>query len=150
MPVCVVMADERRFLATVAQHSPVIEIRSAREQLGITQRQFAERLGISAETYRVWDSGRQPTPREILEKARKLVRANRLNQLMSLDALGRLLGIHPRTLRQAARTGRLTVTYDTRTFCGVPIARATRQAGEAFKATFYRKHQWWGGCPDRC
>ena len=119
------------------------EIRSIREALGATQGEFAARLGVPVETYRTWDAGRQMPAPEMLTRARLLARTRHLNQPIGLDALGQLLGIHPRTLRHAARTGRLMVTYTTRTFCGRPIARATRQAGEAFKATFYRKYGWW-------
>ena len=122
---------------------PACEIRSARAQVGATQRQFAASLGVDVETYRTWDSGRQPPPPEMLARARTLVRTRHVNQLMNLETLGDLLDIHPRTLRDAARTGRLAVTYDTRTFCGRPIARASRQAGDLVKTTFYRKHAWW-------
>jgi DNA-binding transcriptional regulator YiaG len=123
--------------------SPACEIRRARAEVDATQTQFAALLGVAVETYRTWDSGRQPPPPQILARARTLVRTRHFSQLMNLETLGNLLGIHPRTLRYAARTGRLAVTYDTRTFCGRPIARASRQAGDVFKATFYRKHAWW-------
>jgi DNA-binding transcriptional regulator YiaG len=133
----------RRSSHLVADVSGDAALLVARTALGVTQRTFATMLGVSQDTYRTWEAQRQPTPTEIVARARKFAKTRGLNAPMGLDALGRLLGIHPRTLRQAARTGRLTTTYDTRTFCGRPITRATRAAGETFKRRFYRQHGWW-------
>src|SRR5262245_56181742 len=83
------------------------EIRSARLRLQLSQSQFATLLGVSAETYRTWDSGRRLVPEEWLDKARAAPSANDPNRLWSLQQLATELGVHVRTLRDAARTARL-------------------------------------------
>jgi hypothetical protein len=63
--------------------------------------------------------------------------------LLSMAQLAACLQVHPRTLRAAARHGRLAVTYDTRSAFGRPVPRATVAAGEAFKRLHYRRTTRW-------
>src|SRR5207245_8286799 len=61
-------------------------------------------------------------------------------QLLPLPVLAVMLGVHVRTLHLAARLGRLTVVYDTRTTFRRLRPRATRAAALAFRHLHYRKH----------
>jgi len=115
------------------------EIRGIRLKLRLSQPQFAVLLGVSAETYRTWDSGRRLVPRAWLEKARALAAANDPNRLWSLRALATELGVHVRTLRGAARAGRLDVVYENRVVFRNPIPRATRAAGRRFIERYYKR-----------
>lgn len=99
-------------------------------------------MGVPLNTYRMWDSGLRPTPLDALPRA-KLAAATllRSEELLSLDDLARELGIHQRTLRVAARTGRLHVQFSVRSVFGRPIRVATRAAGEAFMRRDYRRYR---------
>ena len=55
-----------------APTGPRCEIRALRRQLELSQTKFAALLGVAAETYRTWDSGRRATPDPWLAKARAL------------------------------------------------------------------------------
>src|SRR5512135_1790383 len=90
------------------------EIRAFRRRLGLSQTKLAALLGVSTETYRTWDSGRWPVPDGVLDKARALAISHDPNRLLSLLELATELGVHVRTLRNAARTGRLEVVYENR------------------------------------
>jgi hypothetical protein len=81
------------------------EIRGIRAQLRLSQ--FAVLLGVATETYRTWDSGRRAMPDGSVEKARVLALTHDPDRRMSLQELSTALGIHVRTLRDAARSGRL-------------------------------------------
>ena len=104
----------------------VVEPRTLREcriALGQSQAAFAAMLGASPESYRTWDAGRRATPPKILARARALATHRNDHELLPLPVLALLVGVHVKTLRAAARDGRLPVTYDTRTtFRGV-VAR---------------------------
>jgi DNA-binding transcriptional regulator YiaG len=115
------------------------EIRGIRLKLRLSQPQFAVLLGVSAETYRTWDSGRRLVPRAWLEKARALAATNDPNRLWSLQALATELGVHVRTLRNAARAGRLDVVYENRVVFRNPIPRATMAAGRFFVERYYKR-----------
>jgi DNA-binding transcriptional regulator YiaG len=115
------------------------EIRSVRLQLQLSQSQFAKLLGVSAETYRTWDSGRRLVPDALLDRARALAATNDPHRLWSLQQLAAELGVHVRTLRDAARTGRLDVVYENRVVFRNPIPRATLAAGRIFMERHYRR-----------
>ena len=115
------------------------EIRGLRMRLQLSQPQFAALLGVSAETYRTWDSGRRVVPDAWLDKARELAAANDPRRLWSLQELATELGVHVRTLRDAARSGRLEVTYENRVVFRNPVPRATIAAGRAFMERYYRQ-----------
>ena len=115
------------------------EIRDLRLQLQLSQPQCAALLGVSAETYRTWDSGRRVVPEACLDHVRALVAANDPQRLWSLQALATELGVHVRTLRDAARSGRLAVTYENRVVFRNPVPRATIAAGRAFIERYYRQ-----------
>ena len=57
--------------------------------------------------------------------------------LLPLPVLAPLIGVHVKTLRAAARDGRLPVTYDTRTTFRRLRARATLAAGTQFLRAYY-------------
>ena len=59
--------------------------------------------------------------------------------LFSLPILAVLIGVHVRTLRNAARDGRLAVSYDTRTTFRRLRARATLADARAFRQSYYGK-----------
>ena len=86
-------------------------IRTLRAQLRLSQPAFARLLGVATETYRTWDSGRREVPGTWLDKAKTIAAAQDPHRLRSLHDLARELGVHVRTLRDAARGGRLKVTY---------------------------------------
>ena len=115
------------------------EIRRLRLRLQRSQSEFAGLLGVSAETYRTWDSGRRTVPNGLLERARALTAGCDPERLWSLQALATELGVHVRTLRDAARSGRLAVTYDNRVVFRNLVPKATLAAGHAFIKRYYRQ-----------
>jgi DNA-binding transcriptional regulator YiaG len=115
------------------------EIRDLRSRLHLSQPQFAALLGVSAETYRTWDSGRRAVPAAWLDKARDLAAANDPLRPWSLQDLATELGVHVRTLRDAARSGRLQVTYENQVVFRNPVPRSTIAAGRAFMERYYRQ-----------
>jgi putative transposase len=115
------------------------EIRAIRLRLGLSQPQFATLLGVSADTYRTWDSGRRVVSDAWLDIARALAATNDPHRLWSLQALATELGVHVRTLRDAARVGRLDVVYENRVVFRNPIPRASLTAGRRFMERYYRR-----------
>ena len=115
------------------------EIRGLRMRLQLSQPQFAALLGVSAETYRTWDSGRRALPGAWLDKAREFAAVNDPCRLWSLQELASELGVHVRTLRDAARTGRLQVTYENQVVFRNPVPRSTMAAGRTFMERYYRQ-----------
>jgi DNA-binding transcriptional regulator YiaG len=115
------------------------DLRELRLAMGLTQEGFASLLGVPIETLRTWDSGRRRVPSQVLAQAKKSVAGPRNTELVSLDLLARELSMHERTLRAAARTGRLLVQFSSRSAFGRPIRLATRQAAAAFKERYYRQ-----------
>ncbi|MEW5982603.1 MAG: helix-turn-helix domain-containing protein [Acidobacteriota bacterium] len=61
------------------------------------------------------------------------------HQQLPLHLLADELHVHVRTLRAAARDGRLAATFNPRPCFGKLTATATREAGERFMATWYRR-----------
>ena len=122
-----------------APTGPLCEIRALRRQLQRSQTAFAAMLGVSAETYRTWDSGRRAVPELWLAKALALAAREDPNRLWSLEALAAELGVHVRTLRNAARSGRLRVMFEHRVVFGHLVPRATRAAGRAFIERYYKQ-----------
>jgi DNA-binding transcriptional regulator YiaG len=115
------------------------EIRSIRLRLQLSQAQFATLLGVSMETYRTWDSGRRLVPDSWLDKARAIATTKDPNRLWSLRELATELGVHVRTLRDAARSGRLDVVYENRVVFRNPVPRAKLAAGCRFIEQYYRR-----------
>lgn len=116
-----------------------VEIRDLRLRLRLSQPKFAALLGVSAESYRPWDSGRRAVPAPWLDKARQLAVANDPCRLWSLQELATELGVHVRTLRDAARSGRLEVTYANHVVFRNSVPRSTIAAGRAFMEQYYRQ-----------
>ena len=119
-----------------------------RSRIGLSQADMAALLKVSPESYRVWESGRRVPPPGLTDLARSAIAA-RGRALLSMAQLAERLGVHPRTLRAAARDGRLAVTHDTRSAFGRPVPRATLEAGEAFKRLYYRRTARWSRPPTR-
>ena len=94
-------------------------------------------LGASPESYRTWDAGRRATPLKILARARALAAHRDDHALLPLPVLALLIGVHVKTLRSAARDGRLLVTYDTQTTFRQLRARATLAAATQFRHAYY-------------
>ena len=118
----------------------VVEPRTLREcriALGQSQAAFAAMLGASPESYRTWDAGRRATPPKMLARARALATHRNDHALLPLPVLALLIDVHVKTLRAAARDGRLPVTYDTRTTFRRLRARATPTAARAFRRSYY-------------
>ena len=114
-------------------------VRGLRLRLRLSQSKFASLLGVSAETYRTWDSGRRAVPAACLDKARALAANNDPDRLWSLQTLATELGVHVRTLRDAARSGRLAVAYDNRVVFRNLVPKATLAAGHTFIERYYRQ-----------
>ena len=118
----------------------VVEPRTLREcriALGKSQAAFAAMLGVSPESYRTWDAGRRATPPKLLARAHALATHRGDRALLPLPVLALLIGVHVKTLRAAARDGRLPVTYDTRTTFRRLRARATLAAATQFRHAYY-------------
>lgn len=116
-------------------------LRELRRVADLGQREFAALLSVPLETLRTWDSGRRPVPPHVLVRSQAAVTERRRNaDRLSLDHLAREFGVHERTLRAAARTGRLQVTFSSRSAFGRPIRLATRTAVQAFMRRDYRRY----------
>jgi DNA-binding transcriptional regulator YiaG len=118
-------------------------MRQLRVATKLSQAEFAARIGVSADTFRMWDAGRRTPPAEILAKARVLAEAGSHDRLIGLPSLSRLLGVSVYRLREAARDGRLVVSYINRAVYGRPVPRATLAAGEAYKRQYHWKRSRW-------
>jgi transcriptional regulator with XRE-family HTH domain len=118
----------------------VTELREIRRRANLRQHECAALIGVPLNTFRMWDSGLRTIPRGVVERARLAVyRHLRDTELLTLDQLATETGVHQRTLRAAARTGRLTVQFSPRSAFGRPIRRATRRALIDFMARYYKK-----------
>jgi DNA-binding transcriptional regulator YiaG len=117
-------------------------IRRLRVQAGCSQAQFADLLGVSPDTYRVWDSGRRQPPPSIITMARRLCDTE-CGRLLPLARLAAEYGIHVRTLRHAAQDGRLSARFSARMAFGKLVAFASRDAVEQFQRRFYRRNTRW-------
>ena len=118
----------------------VVEPRTLREcriALGKSQAAFAARLDVSPESYRTWDAGRRATPPHVMARAKALATHRDEHALLPLPVLALLIGVHVKTLRAAARDGRLPATYDTRTTFRRLRSRATPAAAMAFRRSYY-------------
>ena len=91
-----------------------------------------------SDSLRVWDSGRRPPPAEVLGRAEALLQ-DPDERLLPLRLLAERFHVHVRTLRAAARDGRLRATFTNRAFFGQPVAMATGRAVATFLATGYGK-----------
>lgn len=117
------------------------ELRDLRRAADLSQHEFAALMRVPVNTFRMWDSGLRPVPRHMLRRATEAATAHaRSTELLSLDQLARELGVHQRTLRAAARAGRLQVTFSLRSVFGRPLRLATRAAGQAFMRSHYRRY----------
>lgn len=72
----------------------------------------------------------------MISRARSLVEYETNDEFLPLAVLAQLVNVHVRTLRAAAREGRLRVQYDTRTTFRSLCARATRREAETFRSIY--------------
>ena len=102
-------------------------LRELRRAADLSQHECAALIDVlPVNTFRMWDSELRRVPPHVLQRVRVAVTEHARNaELVSLD-LARELGVHQRTLRAAARTGRLAVTFSSRSAFGLPIRLATR------------------------
>lgn len=114
-------------------------LRAIRMSLGLSQAEFASALNVALETLRTWDANRRPAPEAILVRARALQVPHDRRTRVPLHVLAAEFDVHVRTLRAAARDGRLAATFEPRTFFGALTATATREATARFVATSYRR-----------
>ena len=115
-------------------------IRDIRLATGHSQRSFAALLAVRFETYRPLDSDRRPVPLALLQRAERVLdQHRRATELFTMDALANEFAIHPRTLRAAARDGRLRVQCSTRSVFGRPVRFASRAAIDEFVRLHYRQ-----------
>ena len=115
-------------------------LRECRDTLQVTQRGLAERLGVAPETYRAWESGRRVVPGRILDQARALAGYPDERALLPLAQVAEITGVHVRTLRAAARDGRLPVVYETRTTFRQLRGRSTVGQALEFRRAWFGKH----------
>ncbi len=119
----------------------VTELRTCRRALQLSQAECANKLGVPLNSFRMWDSGLRPTPRNVLEGARcAAAAANQERQPLTLPGLAAELHVHIRTLQAAARTGRLEVQYLTRSVFGHPLRISTLAAGRRFLQAYYKRY----------
>ena len=112
-------------------------LRECRIALDQSQAAFAALLDVSPESYRTWDTDRRTTPSQVMARAKALTTHRDDHALLPLPVLALLIGVHVKTLRAAARDGRLPVTYDTRTTFRRLRARATPAAATQFRRSYY-------------
>jgi DNA-binding transcriptional regulator YiaG len=116
--------------------SPLREIRL---RVGVSQAECAAALGVAVETFRTWDAGRRPAPDAVIERAKTLKSRLSVNERLPLWVLAEEFHVNVRTLRAAARDGRLSATFTPRPVFGRLTATATREAAAKFMATWYRR-----------
>ena len=114
--------------------------------MGISQGEFATRLGVAEETYRTWDSGRRRPPRSIVDQAKRLQETDG-GKLAPLPVLAAEYRVHVRTLRKAAQDGRLEARFSTRMAFGKLVAFASREAVAVFMPRYYRQTNQWNRPP---
>ena len=76
-------------------------------------------------------------PNLATEPARVIATHRDDHALLPLPVLALLIGVHVKTLRAAARDGRLPVTFDTRTTFRRRRARATPAAAQQFRRRYF-------------
>ena len=113
-------------------------LRQCRNRLQLSQREFADRLGVASETYRTWESGRRPAPADVVTRARLFSGCPDDRALLPLRVIASMVGVHVATLRAAARDGRLPVVYDART-----SYRQLRPRATLADATEFRRVSYW-------
>ena len=114
-------------------------LRQIRTRLHLSQAECAAALGLAVETFRTWDAGRRPAPLAIVRRAQTLKAKRSAHERVPLQVLAHELHVHVRTLRAAARDGRLAATFSPRSYFGKLTATATREAAAQFMATWYRR-----------
>src|SRR6266436_4068423 len=114
-------------------------LREIRTRLRLSQAECATALGVAVETLRTWDAGRRPAPEAIVREVQTLETKQPPQTRLPLKVLANELHVHVRTLRAAARDGRLVVAISSRPHFSKPTTTATREAGAQFMATWYRR-----------
>jgi DNA-binding transcriptional regulator YiaG len=105
----------------------------------LSQAECAAALGVAVESFRTWDAGRRPAPAAIVRRAQTLEAKRPPHDGVPLQILADELHVHVRTLRAAARDGRLAATFGPRPYFGKLTATTTREAAAQFMTTWYRR-----------
>src|SRR5262249_25610541 len=113
-----------------------------RATMQCSQSDFARRLGVAENSYRVWESGLRAAHAAIVAKAKRLGETDG-GRLRSLHELASDVCVHARTLRKAAHDGRLVVRFSTRAVFGHVVAFASREAVQRFMRQYYRQTTRW-------
>ena len=116
-------------------------LRELRRAADLSQQEFAALIDVPVNTFRMWDSGLRPTPPHLLQRATGAVTEHARNaELLSLDQLAREFGVHQRTLRAAARTGGLQVTFSVTVGVRPPHPARDASGCQAFMRKDYRRY----------
>jgi transcriptional regulator with XRE-family HTH domain len=94
----------------------ISQLREIRSLLGLSQAECAAALGVAVETFRTWDAGRRPAPDLIVERAKTLKEKRSTHERVPLRLLAHEFHVNVRTLRAAARDGRLIATFSPRPY----------------------------------
>jgi DNA-binding transcriptional regulator YiaG len=112
----------RTWLGTNSSTTVVVDVFELRAKLGMTQRVFGARFGVSRQQVQKWESGKAIPHRSQLDKLVKLadaaatVRASlALSQpeMLTVSRAVAYSGITEKTIRKALKGGRLAYTVDT-------------------------------------
>ena len=98
---------------------------------------LADVLELQALGFERADQSVGPEGSRALAETRRSPRIATTTYSFPLPMLALLIGVHLKTLRSAARDGRLPVTYDTRTTFRRLQARATPAAATQFRRSYY-------------
>lgn len=139
LPMCLAWMASSPAMGTEPSSATPSALRSIRARLNLSQAECAAELNVALETFRTWDSGRRTPPIAVVRRAEALTVKRPAHQRLPLHLLASELHVHVRTLRAAARDGRLAATFSPRPYFGKLIATATREAGQRFMATWYRR-----------
>src|SRR4029453_17802144 len=96
-------------------------VRELRRGANLSQQAFAALIDVPLNTFWMWDSGLRSVPPRVLQRATVAATEHAMRcELLSLDQLACELGVHQRTLRAAARIGRLRLQFSSRSAFGRP------------------------------
>ncbi|MBA3637865.1 MAG: helix-turn-helix domain-containing protein [Acidobacteriota bacterium] len=123
----------------MAMTTRVSVLREIRTRIHLSQAECAAALGVAVETFRTWDAGRRPAPAAVVRSAQTLEAKRPPHEGVPLQILADELHVHVRTLRAAARDGRLAATFGPRAYFGKLTATTTREAGAQFMTMWYRR-----------
>ena len=113
--------DAARLRAMVGEHTgPAIDVFDLRAKLGMTQRVFGARFGVSRQQVQKWESGTAVPHRNHLDKLVKLAATATAPsppashpEMLTVSGAATFTNITEKTIRKAVKEGRLPYTVDT-------------------------------------